>query len=211
MKVIAINGSPKEKGNTFHALRIMKNRLEEQDIETHIIHIGNKAIRGCMSCNSCYRTQSGKCAFTNDCVNEIIDIMKDADGFILGTPVYFGGISGTMKCFLDRSFYVSGSNGNLFRHKVGAGVSVVRRSGGVCTFDELGHYFCHAEMITPTSNYWNVIHGCEEAEILKDIEGVQTLQVLADNMAWILKLIEAGKSIIPEPEKSEKIGMNFIR
>ena len=159
MKVLAINGSPNKEGNTFHALTIVGSKLKEQDIEFEILHIGNKAVRGCMACGKCRETKDEKCSVTTDPLNEWIQKMKAADGLILASPVHFSGIPGTMKSFLDRAFYVSSGNGNLFRHKVGAAVVAVRRSGGSSTFDSLNHYLMYCEMILATSNYWNIIHG----------------------------------------------------
>lgn len=210
MKVIAINGSPNAKGNTYHSLELVAAPLREQGIEVEIVHIGNKTIRGCLGCGSCRKKQNEQCVL-NDGVNEVVRKVKEADGLLLGTPVHFSGVGGTMKSFLDRLFYVSGSNGNLFRHKVGAAVVAVRRSGGVSTFDELNHYLHFAEMLIPTSNYWSVIHGREAGEVLRDEEGVQIMTVLGENMAWLMKLVESGKEKVAEPPKSEKRYMNFIR
>lgn len=208
MYVVAINGSPKEKGNTYHALKIVTNELETQGISTEIIHIGNKNIRGCICCGACSGNQNEKCAIDDE-VNTIIQKMKSADGIILGSPVYYASIAGTMKCFIDRAFYVSGANGNLFRHKVGASVVAVRRSGEMATFDHLNHYFTIAEMFLASSNYWNVIHGRTPGEALKDEEGVQTMRVLGKNMAYLIKQIKTGTE--HAPEKEPKIMTSFIR
>lgn len=209
MYVIAINGSPKEKGNTYHALKVVTEELDKQGINTEIVHIGDKIIRGCLACGACGKNQNEKCVIEDD-VNIMIQKMKAADGIILGSPVYYASIAGTMKSFLDRAFYVAGSgNDGLFRHKVGASVAVARRSGEVATFDHLNHYFTVSEMFLVPSRYWNVIHGRFPGEVLQDEEGVQTMRVLAKNMAFLLNAIEQNKDSLPE--KEAKIMTNFIR
>lgn len=211
MKVVAINGSPRKEGNTYHALMGVGKQLMENGIEFEIIHIGNKAVRGCMACGGCSRNKDEKCVITTDPLNEWVQKMKDADGIILGSPVYYAGIPGTMKSFIDRAFYVSGSNDNLFRQKVGAAVVAVRRTGGSSTFDSLNHYLNYSEMILATSNYWNITHGLSKGEALKDDEGVQIMEVLGRNMAWLLKMREQTKESVPAPDKVDKIYTNFIR
>lgn len=208
MKVVAINGSPKAEGNTYHALRLVTDQLEKEGISTEIIHVGNKNIRGCIACGGCYQNQDEKCVI-NDEVNDIIQKMKEADGIIIGSPVYYASIAGTMKSFLDRAFYTASANGGLFRHKVGASVVAVRRSGEVATFDHLNHYFTIGEMFMASSNYWNVIHGRLPGEALKDEEGVQIMRVLAKNMAFLMNSIEQSKEHLPQ--KEDKIMTNFIR
>ena len=211
MKVIAINGSPKKDGNTYHALNMVGTELMAACIDFEIIHIGHKAVHGCMACNNCFKNRDEKCSIKTDDLNDWIQKMKEADGIIIGSPVYYAGIPGTMKCFLDRVFYVAGSNGNLFRHKVGAAVVAVRRTGGSVTFDSLNHYLTYSEMILATSSYWNVIHGTGPGEVENDAEGVQIMQTLGRNMAWILKMKEATKETVEEPKKVRKVMTNFIR
>lgn len=209
MHVIAINGSPKEEGNTFFALKTVTDELEKEGISTEIIHVGNKNIHGCIGCGGCARNKNEKCVIDDE-VNEIIQKMKNADGIILGSPVYYASIAGTMKCFLDRAFYVAGAgNDGLFRHKVGASVAIARRSGEVATFDHLNHYFTVSEMFLVPSKYWNVIHGRTPGEVMQDEEGVQTMRILAKNMAFLLKAVE--KSSAELPQKEAKIMTNFIR
>lgn len=208
MNVIAFNGSPKAEGNTYQAIKIVTDELEKEGISTEIIHVGDKKIRGCIACGGCTKNQDEKCVIDDD-VNDCIQKIKAADGIIIGSPVYYASMAGTMKCFLDRVFYVSGANGNLYRHKVGASVIAVRRSGEVATFDHLNHYFTISEMFVPGSNYWNVIHGRMPGEITQDIEGVQTMRVLGKNMAWLIKQLKSGNS--PEPERENKIYTSFIR
>ncbi|HEX2865707.1 MAG TPA: flavodoxin family protein [Ignavibacteriales bacterium] len=211
MKVIAVNGSPRPDGNTFHALSMVGNELKSEGIDFEILHIGHKAIHGCLGCNKCAKNKDEKCSIKTDDLNDYIQILKDADGILLGSPVYYSGIAGTMKCFLDRVFYVSGSNGNLFRHKVAAAVTAVRRTGGSAALDSLNHYLTYSEMILATANYWNVIHGRNEGEVVQDLEGSQIMSVLGKNMAWLLKMKEASACAVPAPEKQKKVSMNFIR
>jgi len=211
MKVIAINGSPKKEGNTFHALAGVGTQLQEAGIDFEILHIGNQAIRGCMACGTCAKNRDEKCSITSDALNESIQSMKKADGLILASPVYFAGIAGTMKSFLDRAFMVAGCNGGLFRQKVAAAVVAVRRTGGSSTFDSLNHYLTYSEMILATSNYWNITHGRAPGEALQDAEGVQIMEVLGRNMAWLLKMREQTKTSVPRPEAVGKVFTSFIR
>ncbi|MBK1809901.1 flavodoxin family protein [Clostridium sp. YIM B02505] len=211
MKVVMFNGSPNKEGNTFHALKLVANELEREGIETEIIHVGNKTIRGCIACGYCTKNKNGKCVINTDPVNEWIEKMKTADGIILGSPVHYSAIAGTMKSFLDRAFRVAEANDSMLRLKVGAAVVAVRRAGGIPTFDQLNNYINHSEMVIPTSNYWNVINGRLPGEALQDEEGAQIMRVLGKNMAWLINLIENGKEVIQKPELEEKIFTNFIR
>lgn len=210
MKVVAFNGSPNKNGNTHGALKIVGAELEKENIEFEIIHVGNKVIRGCLACGGCSRNMNEKCVI-NDEVNDWIQKMKEADGIILASPVHYSGIGGTMKSFLDRAFYVTSVNGGMLRHKVGASVVAVRRSGGVSTFSQLNNYINYSEMVIPTSNYWNVGYGTAPGEIAKDEEGNQIMRVLGKNMAWLMKVVECGKKHVDENKIEEKVFMNFIR
>lgn len=209
MKVVAFNGSPKKEGNTYQAIKLVAAELEKEGIEVEIVHVGDKLIRGCLACNGCVKNGDEKCVIQGDEVNEWIQKMKMADGILLGSPVHYAAIGGTMKSFLDRAFYVA--NKGLFRHKVGAAVVAVRRSGGVTTFNQLNNYINYAEMLMPSTNYWNVIHGMLPGEALADEEGRQIMRVLGKNMAWLMKLVAAGKQTVAEPERETKILTNFIR
>lgn len=211
MKVTAFNGSPNKEGNTYHAIKVVAAELEKEGIETEIVHVGNKSIRGCIACNQCVKNRNERCGIANDEVNDWIQKMKEADGIILGSPVHYSSIAGTMKSFLDRAFYVTGVNNGMLRHKVGASVVAVRRSGGLPTFDQLNNYINYSEMLIPTSNYWNVIHGTRPGEALQDEEGVQIMRVLGQNMAWLMKLVENGKETVAKPEREKKTFTNFIR
>lgn len=210
MKVVAFNGSPKKEGNTYHAIKILAEQLEKDNIEVEIIHVGNKNIHGCTACNSCFKTRDERCIIDDE-VNGWIQKMKEADGIIFGSPVHFSDISAVMKAFLDRAIYVGSANNGLYRHKVGVGVTAVRRSGGVPAYNQLNNYIGYGEMIIPTSNYWNVIYGRAPGEALKDDEGMQIMRILGKNMAWLLKLIELGEGKIEKPEVERKIYTNFIR
>ncbi|SHF23968.1 flavodoxin family protein [Caloramator proteoclasticus] len=210
MKVVAFNGSPRKEGNTYQAISIVKEELQREGIDVEIVHVGDKLIRGCIACGMCYKNKNERCIIDDE-VNDWIQKMKEADGIILGSPVYFSSIAGTMKAFLDRAFYVASANGNFLRHKVGASVVAVRRSGGVSTFNQLNNYINYAEMLMPSTNYWNVIHGAKAGEALQDEEGVQIMRVLGKNMAYLLKLIQNGKDNIEKPEKEKKVYTNFIR
>jgi multimeric flavodoxin WrbA len=211
MKTVAFNGSPKADGNTWHALKMVAAELEKEGIETEIVHVGNKLIRGCIACNQCAKNRNEACALAGDEVNGWIQKMKQADGIILGSPVHYSAIGGTMKSFLDRAFYVTGVNDSMLRHKVGASVVAVRRSGGLPTFDQLNNYLSYSEMLLPSSNYWNVIHGTRPGEVVQDEEGAQIMRVLGRNMAWLLKLVQHGKGAVAEPERESKVFTNFIR
>ncbi|WP_160687066.1 flavodoxin family protein [Clostridium sp. C2-6-12] len=211
MKVIIFNGSPNKEGNTYHGIKIVADELEKEGIETEIIHVGNKSIRGCIACGYCTKNKNRKCAITTDPVNNWIEKMNDADGIILGSPVHYSSIAGTMKSFLDRAFRVAEASDSMLRHKVGAAVVAVRRAGGIPTFDQLNNYINHSEMIIPTSNYWNIINGRLSGEAMQDEEGIQIMRILGQNMAWLMKLIENGQGVIKKPEREEKIFTNFIR
>lgn len=211
MKVIAINGSPNKGGNTFHALSMVGDELIAGGIEFEILHIGHKLIHGCTACGKCAVNKDEKCVLKTDDLNKWIQQIKVADGLIIGAPVHYSGIPGTMKSFLDRLFYVAGVNGGLFRQKVAAAVVSVRRTGGSATFDSLNHYLNYSEMIIATSNYWNVIHGRSAGEVTQDGEGRQIMRILGKNMAWLLKMKEATAGTIESPKSEKKEYTHFIR
>jgi len=211
MKVVAFNGSPRANGNTREAIGIMAEELEKSGIEVEVIQVGNKKIRGCLGCMWCVKAQNERCVIAEDEVNEYIQKMKEADGIILSSPVYYAGVAGTMKSFLDRAFFVVGVNGNFLRHRVGTSLAAVRRSGGIPTVDNLDRYINYSEMFVPTSNYWNVAHGLKPGEVSQDDEGVQIIRVLGKNMAWLMKAVELGKKEMPLPEPERKKFTNFIR
>jgi multimeric flavodoxin WrbA len=205
MKVIALNGSPKPRGNTWHALKTVCDVLEKEGIETEILHVGNMEIKGCISCGRC---KEGYCVHSDDTLKGIVDQIYAADGLILGSPVYYAGIAGTFKSFLDRLFYAS--QGRL-RLKVGASIATPRRSGGVTTFDQLNNFLLISEMLIAPSYYWNVTHGGAPGEMLKDTEGLSILNNLGQNMAYLVKMKEATKETVPAPKAYPRAWMNFIR
>jgi multimeric flavodoxin WrbA len=205
MKVIAINGSPNQKGNTYLALKTVCDELEKKNIKTEILTIGNKNIKGCIACGRC---KDGHCIFYDDTLTGIADKIFAADGLLLGSPVYYAGISGTMKSFLDRLFFASQDR---LRLKIGAAVAVSRRSGEVAVFDQLNHYFLISEMLVAPSYYWNVIHGGAPGEIYQDEEGISILKNLANNMAWMLQMKDFSKDSIPIPESYPRAWTNFVR
>lgn len=211
MKVVAFNGSPHQEGNTYHALKMVTEELRAEGIEVEVVQVGNKAIRGCTACGGCARNQNEKCVLPGDEVNDWIQKMKEADGILLGSPVHYSSIAATMKAFLDRAFYVTSVNKSMLRHKVGASVVAVRRSGGVTTFDQLNNYINYSEMLMPTSNYWGVIHGTTPGEVEQDEEGKQIMRLLGKNMAWLMKLVEFGRGEVKEPEREAKVYTHFIR
>jgi multimeric flavodoxin WrbA len=208
MKVIAINGSPRKNGNTDQALKIMTDELEQQGIEVEIIQIGHLDIHGCIHCGYCWTSEGNHCVFKNDIVNETAKKMREADGFILGSPTYYAGIAGTMKAFLDRVFFTSSG---YFKYKVATSISVVRRAGGVDVVHQLNNYLNLAQTVMPPSQYWTVAYGMDKGEIIKDEEGIQTIRKNARSMAWLLKIIEAEKENIPAPVEEDHVMTNFIR
>jgi len=205
MKVIAINGSPHDNGSVFTSLNLISTELAKENIECEILQVGNKTIRGCRACNKCNEIK--RCIFNDDILNEYLEKIKAADGLIIGSPVYYGGIAGTLKCFLDRVFYTRPD----MRFKVCAAVVSLRRSGGVSTFQQINNYFNLSQMVLTPSPYWGVIHGNNGDEVLQDKEGVQIMQTIGQNMSWLMKVVEQGKTNIKQPQPLEKIRTNFIR
>lgn len=205
MKVLLINGSPHANGSTYTALHEMEKIFAENGIETEMLHVGNKDIRGCVACRSC--AKSGKCVF-DDLVNETAAKFEACDGIVVGSPVYYASANATLIAFLDRLFYSTGFDKTM---KVGASVVSARRGGLSSTFDELNKYFTISGMPIASSQYWNSIHGMDEGEALQDEEGLQTMRTLASNMAFLMKSIQLGKEQYGLPEKEPKISTNFIR
>ena len=206
MKVILVNGSPKEKGCTYTALKEVETTLNKNEIETEVFWLGNKPVAGCIGCGSCLKT--GKC-FVDDKVNEFLEKVPTADGFVFGTPVHFAASSGMLSSFMDRIFY---GRRNLFSNKVGAAIVSCRRGGATAALDEVNKYFTISNMPIASSQYWNMVHGNTPEEVKKDEEGMQTMRTLGNNMAWLLKCIEAGKKAgIEQPKNEPIISTNFIR
>ena len=204
MKVLMVNGSPREQGNTSIALREMAQIFAQEGIDCEIMNIGNQAIRGCIACGGC--AEKGKCVF-DDAVNEAAPKFQEADGLVIASPVYYASANATLIAFLDRLFYSSKFDKTM---KVGASVVCARRGGCSATFDELNKYFTIAGMPVVSSQYWNSVHGRTPGEAEKDGEGLQTMRVLARNMAFLMKSIEIGKAHFGLPEKEERISTSFI-
>lgn len=208
MKVILVNGSPHPNGCTFTALSEVAGALEKQGIETEIFQVGNKPIAGCIGCMKCRET--GEC-FREDVVNEFSQKIADADGFVFGSPVHYAAPSGALVSFMDRLFYSNMAKG-AFAYKPAAAVVSCRRGGAATAFDQINKYFTISNMPVVSSQYWNQVHGSRPEEVLQDLEGMQTMRTLGNNMAWMLKSIEAGKAAgVSLPEKEAPARTNFIR
>ena len=205
MKVLIINGSPRVNGNTTVALNEMDKVFKENGVETEIIQIGNKDIRGCIACGNCAKT--GKCVF-DDLVNEVAPKFEEADGLVIASPVYYASANGTLISFLDRLFYSSHFDKTM---KVGASVAVARRGGLSATYDELNKYFTISNMPVASSTYWNSVHGRLPGEASQDEEGLQTMRTLANNMSFLMKSIELGKEKYGLPKNEPKTITNFVR
>lgn len=208
MKALLVNGSPRPKGCTFTTLSELAKTLEENGIETEIIQIGNKDIRGCIACRKCHSTGSGKCIF-DDIVNKVAPKFAEADAFVIGSPVYFASPAGGAVAFLDRLFF---STLNVDKTmKVGAAVVSCRRGGNTATFDMLNKYFTMTGMPVVSSQYWNMVYGGSPEEVLQDEEGLQTMRTLGRNMAFLMKSIQLGKQQMGLPEKEQQVFTNFHR
>lgn len=205
MRVLMVNGSPHANGNTAIALEEMKKIFASEGIEIDYVHVGNKDIRGCIACGSCYK--NGKCVF-DDIVNETAEKFKNADGLVVASPVYYASANATLIAFLDRLFFSTSFDKTM---KVGASVVVSRRGGCSATFDELNKYFTICGMPVASSQYWNSVHGREQGEALQDGEGLQTMRTLAKNISFLMKSIALGKEKFGLPKKEEWIPTHFIR
>ena len=203
MKVLFINGSPHRKGNTFLALSEVVKEIEKEGIDTEIVWIGKKAVQGCIACRKC--ADLGHCVFNDDLYWSIREKLKDTDGFIIGSPVYYAGPNGSLCALLDRLFF---SSSDLFSYKPAAAVVVCRRGGASATFDRLNKYFTLLNMPVVSSIYWNSVHGRAIGEAEHDAEGMQTMRILGRNMAWMLKNLHQG--CVPHPEKEPREITNFV-
>lgn len=207
MKVLLINGSPKAQGCTYTALHEVEKTLNKRGVETEILYLGKKPVAGCIDCRACKTT--ARCVF-DDQVNEVLARLDTIDGLIVGSPVYYSGPSGQVTSFLDRLFFAGG--GKRMAGKPGAAVVSCRRGGASAAFDRLNKYFMISSMPVVTSQYWNQVHGFTPEDVRKDEEGLQTMRTLGENMAWLLKCIEAGqKNGVKAPEYETQIMTNFIR
>lgn len=204
-KVLILNGSPHEKGTTFAALDELKRALLEEGVEAEIIHVGGLGLTGCVACSACAKL--GKCVYDDE-VNVIAEKFKEADGLVLGSPVYYASPNGTFLAILDRLFHSTKFDKNM---KVGASVVAARRGGCTASFDALNKYFTISGMPIVSSTYWNQIHGKNADEAALDLEGMQTMRTLGKNMAFLIKAIKLAKEQLPELKRDEKVYTNFIR
>lgn len=190
MKVLAVNGSPRKGGNTETLIRTVFEVVENEGIETELIHIGGKIIRGCTACAKCWENKDEKCIVKGDDVNEYIQKVKEADAVILASPTYFANISSELKAFIDRVGMVAKANDDLFKRKLGSAVIAVRRSGSVHAFDSVNHFFLIGQMIVVGSSYWNNGVGMSPGEVKDDSEGMEIMRNLGKNIAWLLKKLK---------------------
>ncbi len=189
MKVVAFNGSARKNGNTAILLNYVLGELKKEGIETEMIQLAGQKIHGCLACYKCFKNKDKQCAVKDDVANDCIRKMIEADGILLGSPTYFSGVTTEMKALIDRAGFVARANGDMFMRKVGAAVVAVRRGGEIHAFDSINHFFLIEQMIVPGSIYWNMGFGREKGEVEKDEEGIRTMKVLGQNMAWLLKKI----------------------
>ena len=187
MRVVAFNGSPRGDSNTVSLIRHVLAGLQEEGIETEMVSLAGKPLRGCLGCYKCYINQDRRCVQAKDALNDHVRRMTEADGIILGSPVFVASVPAEVKALIDRAVMVNKANGGLLRRKVGAAVVAVRRGGMVTAFDTINHFFLLSEMIVPGSSYWNFAFGLEKGDVDRDREGIQTMQALGRNMAWLLK------------------------
>lgn len=207
MKVLLVNGSPNAEGCTYTALRELADAFEKEAVDTQLFQLGKKPVSGCIACFKCRET--GRCIIP-DKVNEFLDKASDADGFVFGSPVHFASAAGAITSFMDRVFFAP--DRNIFYLKPAAAVVSARRGGNTAAFDQLNKYFTICQMPVISSTYWNMVHGWTSADVRRDAEGLQTMRVLARNMAWFLKCKEAGKTAgVPLPEQEAPVVTNFIR
>lgn len=193
MKVVAFNGSPRREGNTYQALNIVLEELRKEGIETEMVQLGGRKVHGCLACYKCFANQDRRCARRDDEMNTFIEKMLEADGIIIGSPVYFSNVSSEVKALIDRCGLVAKANGDMLQRKVGAAVVAVRRAGATFTYSAINFFFGISQMIVPGSSYWNLGVGREPGEVLNDAEGVQTFRTLGANMAWLLKQIHDSR------------------
>ncbi len=205
MKVLLINGSPHANGNTALALNEMIKVFKAAEIETNLVHVGGKDIRGCTACGNCFNL--GRCVF-DDAVNEVAPLFAEADGLVIGSPVYYSSPNGTLVSFLDRLFYSAHFDKTM---KVGASVVVARRGGAASAYDVLNKYFGNCGMVIATSQYWNMVYGLKPGEAAQDAEGLQTMRTLANNMTFLMKSIALGKEKFEVPKRETWTPTHFIR
>ena len=189
MKVIAFNGSPRKDGNCSILIGHVLEALRKEGVETETFQLGGNLVRGCSACYQCFKKKDRRCAVEGDVINECIGKMESADGIVLASPTYFADLTTEMKALIDRAGFVSKANGDMLRRKVGAAVVAVRRAGAIHAFDSINHFFLINQMIVPGASYWNIGIGREKGDVSKDEEGLRTMRVLGENMAWLLKKV----------------------
>jgi multimeric flavodoxin WrbA len=189
MKVVAFNGSARKDGNTAILINHVLQELEKKGIETELVQFKGKKIRGCVACMKCFENKNQRCSVDSDDLNSFVEKMVAADGIILGSPTYFANVSTEMKALIDRAGMTGIANNRMFRRKVGAAVVAVRRGGAIHVFNSINHFFFIGEMIVPGSVYWNMGFGLDKGQVETDDEGLNTMKVLGENMAWLLKKI----------------------
>lgn len=187
MKVTAFNGSPRTEGNTSILIKHVFKALNNEDIETELVQIGGKLVHGCIACYQCFSRKDQRCAIGDDCINACIQKMLESDGIIIGSPTYFAALTPETKALIDRCGMVSRANGDMLKRKAGAAIVAVRRGGAINVFDTINHFFTIGQMIIPGSNYWNIGSGRNIGDVEQDEEGITTMKVLGENMAWLLK------------------------
>jgi multimeric flavodoxin WrbA len=189
MKVVAFNGSARRDGNTAILVNTVFKELKKEGINTELVQLAGKKIRGCTACGKCFENKDRRCVIENDVVNGCLEKMLEADGIILASPTYFADVSAEMKALIERAGFVARANGDMFRRKVGASVVAVRRGGAIHAFDSMNHFFFISQMVVPGSSYWNIGIGLSPGDVKKDKEGLETMKTLGANMAWLLKKI----------------------
>ncbi len=211
MKVLLFNGSPHKNGCTYTALEEISKTLKEEGIDSEIYQIGIGSITPCRGCSACAKL--GRCVINDDDVNNFVEKCKEFDGFVFGSPVHYGSACGGITAFLDRAFFVNFTGGKkVFEHKPGAAIVSARRAGTTATLDQLNKYFAITQMPMISGRYWNMVHGHTPDEVRQDLEGMQNMRILARNMAWHLKCMEAGRNAgVPMPKEEEIVYTNFIR
>ncbi len=204
MNVLLLNGSPHADGCTATALREVASILEYNGVGAEILHVGAAPVRGCIACGQC---KNGRCVFDDDAVNRVLEKMESADGLVIGSPVYYASANGTLISLLDRVFHA----GTCFAYKPACVVCSARRGGATATYDQLTKYLAISGMVQVPSCYWNMVHGTNKEEVVRDGEGMRTMRVLGKNMVWLLNLLAAGKDAVPLPEAEPPVRTNFIR
>ena len=191
MRVVAFNGSPRPEGNTSRMLDRVLSAIAAEGIDTEKVQLGGRLIRGCTACGKCKQLKDSRCILPGDLINDCIQKMLNADGILLGSPTYFSDLTSEMKAFIDRTGYVCRANGDLLRRKAGAAVVSMRRAGGIHTFNSLNHFFTVSQMVVVGSSYWNLGLGRDQGDVEQDTEGMETMQTLGENMAWLIKRIQS--------------------